>query len=145
MWGWWLVAREVDVALDHARAAGRREASARAVVLSGATQGGGGASGGTTVGLLLGFEGLTVAAGDEVSTVEVRRAHVDIAGEEVWLSANPGGYVIGGTVTVQIDGTRRPLHVLGPRSTAPVAGVEVPDAGEMVTHLPTLTDRKSTR
>lgn len=121
--------------LDDMRESGRRQASARAELVSG-----GRSSGGTVVGVLLGFEGLTVDAGDEVSTVEVRRAHVDIAGEEMWLSANPGGYIIGGTVTVQVDGTRRPLHVLGPRSAAPVAGVEVPDAGETVTHLPTLID-----
>src|SRR5690625_2811589 len=119
--------------LDDMRGAGRRQASARAALGSG-----GRSRGGTRVGLLLGFEGLTVSAGDEVSTVEVRRAHVNIAGEELWLSANPGGYVIGGTVTVQIDGARKPLYVLGPRSTAPVAGVDVPDAGETVTHLPDL-------
>lgn len=118
--------------------AGHRQAAARASLVSGST-----GRGGTVRGTLLGFVDMPGSDGEQVTTTTVRRARVDVDGEEVPLTAAPGGYVIGGTVTVQVDGTRRPLHVLGPLSQVPAAdsGGGVPaGAGDVVTHMPALID-----
>lgn len=124
--------------LDRASQAGHRQAAARASLVSGSS-----GRGGTVRGLLLGFEDMPTSDGEQVTTTTVRRAHVSVAGAAVWVTAAPGGYVVGGTVTVQVDGTRRPLHVLGPLSQVPAtdSGGEAPaGAGEVVTHMPALID-----
>lgn len=124
--------------LDRAREAGGRQAAARAVLVSGSS-----GRGGTVRGVLLGFEDMPTADGELVETTMVRRAHVQVDGAGVWVTAAPGGYVIGGTVTVQVDGTRRPLHVLGPLSHVPAAdsgGEEPEGVGDVVTHMPALID-----
>lgn len=50
------------------------------------------------------------------------RVQVDVGGGAVWTPADPGAYVVGGGVYVEVDSLRRPRRVTGP------TGVQVPDS-----------------